>query len=149
MNNEGPLTQERAITEQLRQALRDKLGTSTMARYPIEVAVQGATVTLHGTVDSQETKDTAEELARSVPGVVNVINGLVIDQDGGQGAGWLGVGPDTEGAVAVPPVVGAAGLAGMGMGGAAGQGGAVFPAAPLVAGAMENVAPEEGEKPGS
>ena len=94
MNNEGPLTQERAITEQLRQALRDKLGTSTMARYPIEVAVQGATVTLHGTVDSQETKDTAEELARSVPGVVNVINGLVIDQDGGQGAGWLGLGRD-------------------------------------------------------
>ena len=79
MNDDDPLTQERAITEQVRQALRDKLGTSMVARYPIEVAVQGATVWLHGTVDSQETKDTAEELARSVPGVVNVINGLVIE----------------------------------------------------------------------
>ena len=91
MNDDGPLTQARAITEQVRQAFRDKLGTSTVARYPIEVAVQGATVSLHGTVDSQETKDTAEQLVRSIPGVVNVINGLVIDQDGGQGAGWLGV----------------------------------------------------------
>ena len=51
--------------------------------------------------------------------------------------------------MAVPPVVGAAGLAGTGTGGTAGQGGAVFPAAPLVAGAMENVALEEGEKLGS
>src|SRR5918911_4297993 len=107
MHDDGPLTQERAITEQVRQALRDKLGTSLVARYPIEVAVQGATVWLRGRVDSQETKDTAEELARSVPGVVNVINVLVIDQDGGQGAGWLGVGRDREGAVAVPPVIGA------------------------------------------
>ena len=79
MNDDGPLTQERAITEQVRQALRDKLGTSLVERYPIEVAVQGATVWLQGTVDSQETKDTAEELARSVPAVVNVINGLVIE----------------------------------------------------------------------
>ena len=79
MNNDSALTQERAITEQLRQALRDKLGTSTVARYPIEVVVQGATVWLRGTVDSQATKDTAEQLARSVPGVVNVINELVID----------------------------------------------------------------------
>ena len=88
MNNDGALTQERAITEHVRQAFR---ANTTTARYPIEVAVQGATVTLHGTVDSQETKDTAEELARSVPGVVNVINGLVIDQDAGQepaGSAW-------------------------------------------------------------
>ena len=88
MNNDSALTQERAITEHVRQAFRDKLGTSTVARYPIEVAVQGATVWLHGTVDSQETKDTAEQLARSVPGVVNVINGLVLDQDVNKGAGW-------------------------------------------------------------
>ena len=85
MNNDSPLTQERAITEHIRQAFRANEQTS---RYPIEVAVQGATVTLHGTVDSQETKDTAEELARSVPGVVNVINGLVLDQDVNKGAGW-------------------------------------------------------------
>src|ERR671935_1455920 len=87
MNNDGALTQERAITEHVREAFR---ANTTTARYPIEVAVQGATVSLHGTVDSQETKDTAEQLARSVPGVVNVINGLVIDQDVDKGAGWLG-----------------------------------------------------------
>jgi osmotically-inducible protein OsmY len=34
-------------------------------------------------VDSQETKDTAEHLARSVPGVVDVTNELAIDQDKG------------------------------------------------------------------
>ena len=109
MSNDRALTQQRAITEQIRQAFR---ANTTTARYPIEVAVQGATVSLHGTVDSQDTKDTAEQLARSVPGVVNVINGLVIDQDGGQGAGWLGVGPDTEGAVVVPFVIGGAGTGG-------------------------------------
>jgi BON domain len=139
MNNDSALTQERAITEHVRQVFR---ANTTTARYPIEVAVQGATVSLHGTVDSQETKDTAEQLARSVPSVVNVINGLVIDQDVDKGAGWLGLGRDREGAVAVPPIVGAAGLAGTG------TGGAVFPAVPL-AGAMENLAPEEGEKPDS
>src|SRR5436309_4382037 len=103
MNNDGPLTQERAITEQVRQAFR---ANTTTARYPIEVAVQGATVSLHGTVDSQETKDTAEQLARSVPGVVNVINGLVYDQDVDKGAGWLGLGRDSEGGIAVPPAIG-------------------------------------------
>jgi hypothetical protein len=139
MNNDSPLTQERAITEHVRQAFR---ANTTTARYPIEVAVQGATVSLHGTVDSQETKDTAEQLARSVPGVVNVINGLVIDQDVDKGAGWLGVGPDTEGAVVVPLAIGGAGTG-------AGQGGPAYLGVPLVAGAMENVAPEEGEKPGS
>jgi osmotically-inducible protein OsmY len=76
MNNDSALTQEMAIMKHIRQALR---ANTTTARYPIEVAVQGATVSLHGTVDSQETKDAAEQLARSVPGVINVINGLVID----------------------------------------------------------------------
>ena len=85
MNDEGPLTQARAITEQVRQAFRANEKT---AKYPMGVAVQGATVSLQGTVDSQETKDTAEQLARSVPGVVNVINGLVLDQGVDKGAGW-------------------------------------------------------------
>ena len=85
MSNDRALTQQRAITEQIRQAFR---ANTTTVRYPIEVAVQGATVSLHGTVDSQDTKDTAEQLARSVPGVVNVINGLVLDQDVNKGAGW-------------------------------------------------------------
>ncbi len=58
MNDEGPLTQARAITEQVRQAFRANEKT---AKYPMGVAVQGATVSLQGTVDSQETKDTAPD----------------------------------------------------------------------------------------
>ena len=143
MNNDSALTQEMAITKQVQQALQ---ANKTTARYPIEVTVQGATVSLHGTVDSQETKDTAEQLARSVPGVVAVTNELVIDQDAGKGAGWLGVGRDREGGIAVPPAIG-----GIGTGG--GQGGPAYPGAPLaaagLAGTTENVPPEEGEKPGS
>ena len=141
MSNDSALTQEMAITEHVQQALR---ANTTTARYPIEVAVQGATVSLHGTVDSQETKDTAEQLARSVPGVVAVTNELTIDQD--NEAGWLGVGGDREGAVGVPPAIG-----GIGTGG--GQGGPAYPGAPLaaaeLAGTTENVPPEEGEKSGS
>jgi osmotically-inducible protein OsmY len=76
MNNDSALTQEMAIMKHIRQALR---ANTTTARYPIEVAVQGATVSLHGTVDSQETKDTAEQLARNVPGVVAVANELAIE----------------------------------------------------------------------
>jgi hypothetical protein len=143
MNNDGALTQERAITEQVQQALQ---ANKTTAGYPIEVTVQGATVSLHGSVDSQETKDAAEQQARGVPGVVAVTNELAIDQDADKGAGWLGG----------MPAVGAAGLANRGGGGAgtgSGQGGPAYPGVPLaaaeLAGGTENVPPEEGEKPGS
>jgi BON domain len=141
MNNDRALTQEMAITEHVQQALQ---ANTTTARYPIEVTVQGATVSLHGTVDSQETKDTAEHLARSVPGVVAVTNELSIDQD--KGSRWPGVGRDREGGMAVPPAIGGAGTGG-------GQGGPAYPGAPLatagLAGTTENVPPEEGEKHGS
>ena len=119
MNNDSALTREMAITEQVQQVLN---ANTTTARYPIEVTVQGAMVSLHGTVDSRETKNTAEQLARSVPGVVAVTNELTIDQD--KEAGWLGVGRDREGGIAVPPAIG-----GLGTGG--GQGGPAYPGAPL------------------
>jgi BON domain len=142
MNNDSALTQEMAITAHVQQALRTN---TTTARYPIEVAVQGATVSLHGAVDSQEAKDTAEQLTRSVPGVVAVTNELTIDQDAGKEAGGLGVGRDREGGIAVPAAIG-----GLGTGG--GQGGPAYPGAPLaaaeLAGTTENVPPEEGEKSG-
>jgi BON domain len=138
MNDEGPLTQARAITEQVRQAFRANEKT---AKYPMGVAVQGATVSLQGTVDSQEAKDTAEQLARSVPGVVLVINELVIDENAGQAGGWFGLGRDRD-ENAGPPIPGAGWLGGIGTGGTTGQGGAVYPGVPL-AGATENVPPEE------
>jgi hypothetical protein len=139
MNNDSALTQEMAIAEHVQQALR---ANATTARYPIAVAVQGATVSLHGTVDRQQTKDTAEQLARSVPGVVAVTNELTIDQDAGKEAGGLDMGRDREGGIAIPAVIG-----GLGTGG--GQGGPAYPGAPLaaaeLAGTTENAPPEEGE----
>jgi hypothetical protein len=139
MNNDSALTQEMAITKQVQQALQ---ANKTTARYPIEVTVQGATVSLHGTVESQKTKDTAQQVTRSVPGVVNVTNELTIDQDAGKEAGGLDMGRDREGGIAIPAVIG-----GLGTGG--GQGGPAYPGAPLaaaeLAGTTENAPPEEGE----
>ena len=61
-------------------------------------------------------------------------------------AGWLGVGRNGEGSVAVPPAIGGSGTGG-------GHGGPTYPGAPLaaagLAGTTENVPPEEDEKPGS
>ena len=139
MNNDSALTQEMAMTKQVQQALQ---ANKTTARYPIEVTVQGATVSLHGTVESQKTKDTAEQVTRSVPGVVNVTNELTIDQDAGKEAGGLDMGRDREGGIAIPAAIG-----GLGTGG--GQGGPAYPGAPLaaaeLAGTTENAPPEEGE----
>jgi hypothetical protein len=157
MHDDSALTQEMAIQERVQQALGANEKT---AQYPIEVAVQGATVSLFGTVDSHEAKDTAEQLARGVPGVVDVTNELVIDENAGKDGGWLGLGRDREGGEEVPPVVGAAGLANRGgaagTGAGVGQQGAGVAGVPLaaaeLAGATEDVqreAEESGEEPGS
>ena len=76
------LTGDDAIMNQINQALRSN---ATTARSPIDVAAQGATVTLSGTVGSQDVKQTAEQLARGVPGVVDVTNELVIGDNAGGG----------------------------------------------------------------
>jgi hypothetical protein len=76
------LTGDDAIMNQINQALRSN---ATTARSPIDVAAQGATVTLSGTVGSQDVKRVAEQLARGVPGVVDVTNELVIGDNAGGG----------------------------------------------------------------
>jgi hypothetical protein len=76
------LTGDDAIMNQINQALRSN---ATTARSPIDVAAQGATVTLSGTVGSQDVKRTAEQLARGVSGVVDVTNELVIGDNAGGG----------------------------------------------------------------
>jgi hypothetical protein len=55
----------------------------------IDVSVSDATVTLSGSVDSEEAKRRAEDLARSVEGVADVLNDLGVQSD------WLGPIPGT------------------------------------------------------
>lgn len=77
------LTGDDAIMDEVNLALRNN---QTTAHAPIDVAAQGATVTLSGTVDNQDVKRTAEQLARGVSGVVDVTNELVIGDNSGGGA---------------------------------------------------------------
>lgn len=77
-------------------AIRDKItaglqSNDRTAKAGIGVAVLGSTATLTGTVGSQEDKMTAESIARSVPGVIDVTNELVIDDSSG---GLFGFGGD-------------------------------------------------------
>ena len=76
------LTGDDAMMDQVNQALRTNTAT---ARAPIDVAAQGATVTLSGTVGSQDVKRAAEQIARGVPGVVDVTNDVVIGDNAGGG----------------------------------------------------------------
>ena len=76
------LTGDDAIMDEVNQALRNN---QTTARSSIDVAAQGATVTLSGNVDNQDVKRTAEQVARGVPGVVDVTNELVIGDNSSGG----------------------------------------------------------------
>jgi hypothetical protein len=49
---------------------------------PIEVVDDGGVITLTGTVDSEEARDAAGEIARSVEGVVSVTVDLDVREDG-------------------------------------------------------------------
>lgn len=51
---------------------------SRTALAPIEVSSSGSTVTLRGQVPSGEVRQAAEQIARSTPGVVVVINALEV-----------------------------------------------------------------------
>ena len=75
MNSQGSLTGAAEMTQTVQKAL---LADKATARYPIEVIVEGAAVTLTGDVDSQEDKEAAERIARSVSGVASVVNELVV-----------------------------------------------------------------------
>jgi len=137
MNQDSALTSEQAVTRQVEAALQADQAT---ARYPIEVAYQNGAVSLFGQVDTRETKEAAERVARGVGGVADVTNELTIGQggnnNGGGGllSGLFGRSDDSgqdAGRAAAPAagVMGAqAGGAGAGVG-AAGAGAGV--AAPL------------------
>lgn len=66
---------DQQITRRIEEAIQARMRSDAP---PINVAVQGATVTLTGHVANQETKDALNSLARATPGVLNVTDNLVI-----------------------------------------------------------------------
>jgi osmotically-inducible protein OsmY len=71
-----------ALTElKVRAALLEKLGTDALG---IKVTVVGDRVTLTGAVSKRSTEELAEEVARSVEGVMKVDNRLEVVASGGQ-----------------------------------------------------------------
>jgi len=155
MNNQDPLmapetgselTGDDAIMDQVNRALQ---GNATTARYPIDVSAQGATVTLSGTVGDHDVKRTAEQLARGVPGVVDVTNELVVgDNDSGGGGGLFGFGRDRDGDAGGASAGGLGALPFASGGGAnAGNAGATLgvPIAAGLAGAGDNRSAGSGE----
>ncbi len=62
------------------------------AKYPIEAVNEGGVITLMGKVPSEAVRETAEEVAADVEGVVKVVNDLTVGE----------VGPDSD--LIVPPI---------------------------------------------
>ena len=75
MNTDPFLSSDQRIQEQISEAIEARLQQDAP---PIDVAVQGATVTLTGHVANQQTKDAVVRLAQGVDGVVAVIDNLEI-----------------------------------------------------------------------
>lgn len=75
MNTDPFLGSDQRIQEQISEAIEARLQQDAP---PIDVAVQGATVTLTGHVANQQTKDAVVQLAQGVEGVVAVIDNLEI-----------------------------------------------------------------------
>jgi osmotically-inducible protein OsmY len=65
--------------EEISQAIERKIDAAMGPKAsPINVAVEGATVTLTGHVANQATKDALIKIARSVDGVIDVTDNLVV-----------------------------------------------------------------------
>jgi hypothetical protein len=73
---EDRLTTALALEEAVEDALQ---GDHTLAANPVAVAIEGATVTLSGTVASPLAKAHATVVAGTVSGVLEVINALVVE----------------------------------------------------------------------
>jgi osmotically-inducible protein OsmY len=73
----GEYADDSAITTKVKSMLAEDEGLKT---YKITVETYKGVVQLRGITDSQENKDRAGEIARSVKGVVDVKNDLIIDQ---------------------------------------------------------------------
>jgi hypothetical protein len=83
MDHRDTLTNATALEEAVEDALQIDV---TLARHPVNVAVQGTTVTLSGKVGSQQAKDLATQIACGVRDVIDVINELrVVEHNAGDG----------------------------------------------------------------
>ncbi len=78
MANEAILTRDQQIGRSIEDAIQARLRDDAP---PINVAVQGATVTLTGHVANQATKDAINDMARNTDGVINVTDNLVVGND--------------------------------------------------------------------
>jgi len=72
------LTRDQRIGRSIEDAIQERLQPDAP---PINVAVQGATVTLTGHVANQATKDAINDLARNTEGVIDVTDNLVVGND--------------------------------------------------------------------
>jgi len=72
------LTRDQQITRSIEDSIQARLESDAP---PINVAVQGATVTLTGHVANQATKDAINALTSSTDGVINVVDNLVVGND--------------------------------------------------------------------
>jgi len=135
------MTSDMALSDRVSNALQ---GDKSLGDYPISVAAQGSTVTLSGEVRSDEEKERAEQIARSVDGVIDVTNELRIGMAGGSRLFAAQDNGDTtdEGvlpaAAAAPLAGGLYGAGGMGAGNTAGGTGYGGAAAGLAAGLLGN-----------
>jgi len=75
MSSDGNWTKDEPITAAIERAIQARMRPNTP---PIDVAAQGATVTLTGHVANQATKDALIHLARDTDGVIDVTDNLVI-----------------------------------------------------------------------
>jgi len=72
------LTRDQRIGRSIEDAIQERLQPDAP---PINVAVQGATVTLTGHVANQATKDAINDLARNTEDVIDVTDNLVVGND--------------------------------------------------------------------
>jgi osmotically-inducible protein OsmY len=75
MNSETRRTRATILEEAVEAALQ---ADPNLAPSPIGVAVQGTTVSLTGAVGSEAAREKAEQLARHVGGVLDVVDELVV-----------------------------------------------------------------------
>lgn len=80
MNTGGAFTRDEEIAQTIEREIQSRTQDDTPA---VNVAVEGATVTLTGHVANQATKDALNQLAANTPGVIAVIDDLVVGENRG------------------------------------------------------------------
>jgi osmotically-inducible protein OsmY len=78
MNTDGAFTHDEEIAHTIEREIQARMRDDTPA---VDVAVEGATVTLTGRVANQATKDALNQLAAGTPGVVDVVDDVVVGDD--------------------------------------------------------------------